>query len=237
VSLRVVALAILAGWVAPATALGHPSPQPAGPQKPSLIPREDLPRYRSRVTAVRPPIPGLRVGVADRQDRLVVIWPGDPVLTVYGEHGEPMVQFEPQTIDINVRSPSVWRYGERFGRVRVPDYVDPSARPAWKVVSPPAELQWFDHRIHWMRGTRPPDVGDGLRPVTIRRWRIPVSVAGRRSVIEGVLQWEPDPDEVRAARSEVSSPLLSAAILAAALTLGAGIGVLIRRRVDARPGA
>jgi hypothetical protein len=92
--------------------------------------------------------------------------------------------------------------------------------------------RWFDYRIHWRRRERPAVVGDGLRRTTIFRWRIPVrTYDGRSAIIHGVLEWLPDPSEIRTARSDVSNPLRSALILLVAMAGGAGIGVLVRERL------
>jgi hypothetical protein len=218
----------------PAGATAHPArpEEPTSPQiRNYLIPEDDRPRYRSRVTAIDPRLPELRARVQGGQDRFELEWRGQAPLLVGDGHGDPMFRMSPIGVEVNRRSPAVWRSVERFGRVPIPKGAKRDLRPEWQILTGPGVWRWFDYRIQWRRRERPAVVGDGLRRTTILRWRIPVrTYDGRSATIHGVLEWLPDPGEVRGARSDVSNPLLSAFILLAAMAGGGGIGVVVRER-------
>jgi hypothetical protein len=63
-------------------------------------------------------------------------------------------------------------------------------------------------------------------------WEVPILLGDRPVTLVGALDWVPDPGAVRAERSESEGELLTAAILLAAMVLGAGVGVLVRRRLE-----
>lgn len=220
-----------AGPVAP-SAWGDPSGIPAGSEElPSLIPPEDVPRYRSEVTGVSPPIPGLEPRIVGTQDKLEATWLGATPLVIQGLDGEPMIRMSGRGISINLRSPYAYKSGERFGRADPPAGADPSAPPVWNKIASPGSFSWYEHRAQWMRAERPSVVGDGGSATLIRDWEVPATLGGRDLSITGVLEWVPDPQAVRDNASEVSSPALSALILTGALVLGALIGARVR---DAR---
>ncbi len=237
---RVVAIALpafAAACLLSPPAAGHPAtppPPPAyPPQEAEEIPEEDEERYRSRVTAIKPPVRGLRARIVGNQEKLEVTWTGEPALVVMGTQGEPMVRMSARGIDINERSPSAYLSAERYARVTLPVAADPRAPPRWRRIESPGSMSWYDHRAQWMRTERPEIVGEGDRPVTIFHWRVPARLGERRIVIEGALDWVPDPSAIRAERSRASSPLLSAAILSVALAAGWLGGMHLRRRVGA----
>jgi hypothetical protein len=62
---------------------------------------------------------------------------------------------------------------------------------------------------------------------------VPALLGGQQIRLVGALDWAPDPSAIRAERSSTSGELLTAAILLAAMALGAGVGVIYRRRVEA----
>lgn len=217
-----------AGPVTP-SAWGDPTGIPAASEElPSLIPQEDVPRYRSEVTGVSPPIPGLEVRIIGTQDRLEATWLGDAPLVIYGVDGEPMIRMSFRGVSINARSPYAYKSSERFGRVDPPAGVDASAPPVWNKIASPGPISWYEHRAQWMRAERPSVVGDGASATVIRDWEVPATLGGRELSITGVLEWVPDPQAVRDKASEVSSPALSALILTGALVLGGLIGARVR---------
>lgn len=221
-------------------AWGHAVPLPQPPRqtapapRPNLIPKEDRASYLSRVTTIVPPVKGLRAHVLGNQELFEIVWGGRDPLHVLGTRGEPVFHLSPAGVDANLTSPTTWTLAERFGRVPIPSYARFGAEPYWKPMAGPGPWRWYEHRVQWMRGTRPAVVGDGSRRTKIFDWVVPVEVRGQKISIKGTLEWLPNPKPLRDQRSSVSSPLLSAAIVITALALGALAGVYVRDRTAAQ---
>jgi len=227
-----------AAFGAPA-AFAHPAAPPPPPARPppvvDPIPPDDEDQYVSRVTSIKPRVPGLEVRILGGQEKIEFTWTGKHWLVVEGVEGEPMVRMSARGIEINERSSTAFLSADRYAEVAVPGTVDPSAQPRWRRIESPGPISWYEHRAQWMTAERPEVVGDGDRGTTVFHWRIPARLGDRQLVIRGSLDWLPDPDAIRAERSEVSSPLASAGILAATMALGALVGVFVRRRVESEP--
>jgi hypothetical protein len=237
VSLRTAAVAI---GLAPALvgtppAWGHAAPLPPETKR-SPIPRHDLippsdrASYHSRVIAIAPPVQGLRARVLGNQELLEVVWEGKRPLVVLGTHGEPVFRLGPAAVEANITSPTTWSFAERFGRLPAPGYARVGVPPFWRTLANPGPWRWYEHRAQWMKRDRPIAVGDGARRRKIFDWAVPVRVDGRLARIRGTLEWLPNPKALRDERSEVSSPLVSLAILFAAMGLGALAGTYLRDR-------
>lgn len=215
-------------------AWAHPARSPAPPLLPpediERVPAEDLDQYRSRVVAVKPPIPGLEAEIVGNQEKLRVTWTGTKTLTVLGYAGEPMVRMSARGIEINERSPSAYLSSDRYAEVPVPATATADAEPRWRPIESAGPIAWYDHRVQWMKAERPEAVGDGARSVTIFHWRVPARLGAKPIAISGALDWRPDPAAIRARRSEVSNPLLSALILSGVFVVGWLVGVVLRRR-------
>jgi hypothetical protein len=220
-------------------AFAHPAKPPPPPAAPAPdvepIPAEDEDQYVSHVTAVRPRVPGLEARIVGNQDKLEVTWTGDSPLVVDGVEGEPMLRMSSRGIEINERSPSAYLSSDRYAEVSMPGQADADAPPRWRRIEDPGPISWYEHRAQWMRAERPGVVGDGADGTTVFHWSIPARLGGQELAIRGSLDWLPDPAAIRAERSEVSSPLLSALILAVAMGLGALTGVAIRSRLEPDP--
>jgi hypothetical protein len=225
----------LVALVVPPPALGHPAKPPPPPVYPppevEEIPPEDEDQYRSDVTAIRPRIPGLRARIVGNQEKLEVTWTGERPLVVEGSQGEPMARMSSKGIFLNELSPTAYLSTERYARASLPVTADPRAEPRWRLIETPGPISWYEHRAQWMEAERPAIVGEGARGVTIFHWEVPARLGGREITIRGALDWVPDPAAIREQRSDVSSPLLSAAILIAAGSFGWLAGVRVRRRL------
>jgi len=228
------AAAVLLAGAVPAGAhpAGPPPPPAAPPRVVEEIPAEDLDRYESHVSSIDPALAGLEARIVGAQDKFEISWAGQTPLVVEGYRGEPMIRLSASGIEVNRRSPSAYLSGDRYAAISIPAQADVEAPPRWRPLESAGSISWYDHRAQWMRAERPAIVGDGARGVTIFHWRIPASLDGERVSIRGGLDWLPDPDAVRADRSDASRPLLAAAILAAAAALGATAGLGLRRRLD-----
>jgi hypothetical protein len=212
-----------------------PPPLVAPPSGIEEIPEDDEPLYHSYVTGISPPVRGLEARILGPQDKLEVRWTGGEPLVIEGAQGEPMIRISRRGIEVNDRSASAHLSAERYGRVPIPGTVAPSARPAWRLIDSPGPISWYEHRAQWMEAERPEVVGDGTRSTTVFHWTVPARLAGRRVAIRGNLDWIADRGAIRDRRSDVSSPLLSAAILVLAMAIGAGIGVAVRDRFAPEP--
>ena len=220
-------------------AFAHPAKGPPPPIAPPAvvepIPPEDEDQYVSRVTAVRPDVPGLEVRVLGNQEKLEVEWTGEPPLVIEGVEGEPMLRMSSRGVEINELSQSAYLSANRYADVTVPGTVDPKAAPRWRRLASPGPFSWYEHRAQWMGAERPEVVGDGAAGTTIFHWKVPATLGNRELQIRGSLDWRPDPAAIRAERSDVESPLLSALMLAVAMVLGALAGVAIRSRLEPEP--
>jgi len=228
---RAAAAAVLACLgAAPAAPAHGPPPPPEEVKVPQgdLIPESDRESYLSRVTSVSPAVPGLRARILGHQDLLELTWRGARPLLVLGAQGEPMFRLGRRGVEVNRHSPTAWSSTERYGRLRVPDYAHPRAAPRWQALAGPGPWRWSEHRAQWMTGRRPRAVGDGAARRRIRAWTVPLRAGDRTVRIRGTLEWIPNPAAARAPRTDSSSPLLSLAILLAAMSLGAAAGARLR---------
>ncbi len=92
------------------------------------------------------------------------------------------------------------------------------------------QLEWHDHRIHWMSPVPPAKVKDKSKRTLIFDWRVPIAVGARRGAIDGQLFWTP----------ENSSAPAGAIALGVAIAVGGLLLVVYvrrRRRAGAPAGA
>jgi hypothetical protein len=191
---------------------------------PTAVAHEGNPNYRSQVRTIAPPIDGLEAQVLNYDDRIELRNGGDDTVVVEGYRGEPYLRFRPDgTVEVNRRSPAAYLNEDRFAKVSVPRSADPTAAPEWEVVSRTGRYDWHDHRIHWMASTPPPRVRENEKARTkVFDWRLPVAVAGQRSVIRGSLVW--------LGKDSGGFPLAAALSLGAAILAGAALVAFVRRR-------
>ncbi|MGI8460862.1 MAG: HupE/UreJ family protein, partial [Solirubrobacterales bacterium] len=132
-----IALTALVFWSPPA-ALAHTAQGPPPPTGPppvvSEVPEPDQDRYRSRVSGIVPPVPGLEARILGNQEKLEVTWTGRRPLVVIGTQGEPMLRFSDAGVEINEVSPSAYLSADRYAEVALPGDVNPQAPPRWKLI-------------------------------------------------------------------------------------------------------
>jgi hypothetical protein len=182
--------------------------------------------YRSIITSVTPHVPGLQLEVLEFADRLVLSNHTGKMVTVYGYQGEPYARVLPNgTVQVNTRSPAYFLNQNFYGQVSVPPQASPSAKPDWSEIDRTGELEWHDHRIHWMSPIPPPQVRNTSKRTKIFDWQVPIRVGTGAGTIHGELFWVPEGNS--------KAPL--AAILALVVIVLAAIGfVLFVRRRRAR---
>ena len=152
--------------------------------------------FTSTVTSVTPPVEGLSVSVRDSDDRLLLRNETGKTVVILGYQGEPYLEFRPDRVYRNTRSPATYLNDDRYAKVTLPADADPKADPVWERVSPRASYEWHDHRIHWMSQTMPPKVAAAKdQPHHVFDWTVPGLVAGKPLVIAGTLDYAPPPGQ------------------------------------------
>lgn len=181
------------------------------------------PGFLSTVTALRPPVTGLRVTVLDWDDRLRLENESGRTIVIEGYEGEPYLRFAADGVYRNTRSPAVYLNESRYGEVELPSAADPDAPPEWEKVAGGSTYEWHDHRVHWMSPIPPPRVQAAPdERHHIFDWSVPAEVDGRPLAIAGTLDYTP-------AGGATNWTLIVGSGIAVCLT-AAGLGVVRRRR-------
>ena len=168
--------------------LGGASPAAADPPGPT--------DYRSVVTSVDPPAPGVALDVIGGDSFLQLHLTGDEPVEVLGYGGEPYLRFLPDgTVEENQRSPARVLNQDRYGGVELPPGVDAEAEPEWEEVASSGRYAWHDHRTHWMNQARPPGREPGDR---ILEAVVPLRVGDRDVDVTVASTWVPAPSPVPA---------------------------------------
>jgi len=177
--------------------------------------------YRSYITSVIPHVSGLSLEVLEFADRLVLRNHTGKTVTVYGYEGEPYARvLAGGRVELNTRSPAYYLNQNFYGDVTVPASASPTASPRWTYLDGTGELEWHDHRIHWMSPVVPPEVKDKGKRTKIFDWQVPIEVGTQKVAIDGELFWTPE-----------NSKAPTGAIAAlAVITVLAGVFVFYMRR-------
>lgn len=148
------------------------------------------PNYLSKVEAVEPRVPGLRVEVLNRDDRLALTNRTGETVVIEGYNGEPHARvLGDGTVQVNDRSPATYLNEDRFARVDIPPQADEDAAPEWRTLDESGRFEWHDHRMHWMGDGVPPQVDDKQQRTKIFDYRIPLRVGNRNGDVAGTLFW------------------------------------------------
>jgi hypothetical protein len=148
--------------------------------------------YRSYVTHVVPRVPGLSLEVLEFADRLILTNHSGRTVTVYGYQEDPYARvLADGTVQLNTRSPAYYLNQNFYGQVAVPPSASPTAPPHWLTVDRTGQLEWHDHRIHWMSPIPPASIKDKSKRTLIFRWQVPIQVGASKGVIDGNLFWVP----------------------------------------------
>ena len=189
---------------------------------PSASAHEGNPNFRSTITSIGPPAPGVEAEVLNYDDSLELRVAGGHRVEVAGYDGEPYLRFLPDgTVEVNRVSPSHHLNEDRFGEVDVPAGADPDAPPEWKSVASNGVYAWHDHRIHWMARSTPPQVTDEDERTKVFDWHLPIAVDGEQGRIAGELYWTP---------TGSSFPVAAGVALGAALAAAVAFVIVVRRR-------
>ncbi len=149
--------------------------------------------FRSQITAVEPSVSGVSLQVLEFADRLLLTNHSGQAVIVYGYQDEPYARVLANgTVELNTRSPAYYLNQNFYGNVKVPPSASPSAPPNWVVVDRTGQLEWHDHRIHWMSPALPPQVTNQAKLTKIFDWQVPIQVGTRKGNVNGVLYWTPE---------------------------------------------
>ena len=110
----------------------------------------------------------------------------------------------------------------------MPSSASPTAAPHWVVVDKTGQLEWHDHRIHWMSPVTPSKVKDKSKRTKIFNWTVPLRVGTQPVAVHGELLWVPE---------EGTKTPLAAIIALIAIVIAGGALVLFRRRRMGPPAA
>jgi hypothetical protein len=166
--------AVLGVWWMASPALAHSRPVP------------DSNNYRSTITAIQPPVPGLGLAVTGPNGALTLTNHTGKTVVVIGYAGEAYLRITPTGVDENVASLSSWLNG----RLPQPPVQANQQVPQWRHVSDQPAFTWHDYRTHWMGQQRPPVVAaDPHHPHKVLDWTVPLTVDGKPVAVKGSLSW------------------------------------------------
>jgi hypothetical protein len=179
--------------------------------------------YRSYVTSVVPHVPGLSLEVLEFADRLILTNHSGRTVTVYGYQEEPYARvLADGVVQLNTRSPAYYLNQNFYGQVTVPASASPAASPHWVTVDRTGQLEWHDHRIHWMSPIPPSKVKNKSKRTLIFQWQVPIQVGAHRGDVNGNLFWVP--------LGNSTAPTAAILALVAIVLLGLLVVLLVRRK-------
>ncbi|MBO0870874.1 MAG: hypothetical protein J2P15_20155 [Micromonosporaceae bacterium] len=176
--------------------------------------------YRSAVTGISPPLPGLTVRSIEAGARLELVNHTGRTIEVLGYSGEPYLQIAPDGVYQNADSPATYINETLLGGVAPPPSAGAAMAPDWRWLSGTPAVVWHDQRVHWVQPQPPADVAaDPTEPHHVRDWSVPLRDGVRLFAVTGTLDWVPPPSPA----TWWAGCLLGAAAVA-------GVGLLAGRR-------
>jgi hypothetical protein len=150
--------------------------------------------YRSRVTGVQPPMPGLQLKILYGDDQVWLDNRSGKTIVIDGYSREPYLRFSPRGIYVNINSPAGYLNQDRYARVQVPKSASAKATPKWEKLAGGDVWAWHDHRIHYMNPIAPPQIRNAPRkPHHVFDWKVPATENGKQFFIAGSLDYKPPP--------------------------------------------
>jgi hypothetical protein len=150
--------------------------------------------YRTRITGISAPEPGLTVRMVEAGARLELSNETGHAIEVLGYSGEPYLEIRPDGTYQNVNSPAAYLNETLNFDTPLPADADPTAPPAWRQISTSTTVRWHDQRTQWLSSGLPPQAAaDPGRSHRLREWSVPLRVQVRTFEISGALDWEPPP--------------------------------------------
>ena len=152
--------------------------------------------YRTEITAITPPVPGLGFRLRDLGGRMEAENRTDRDLVLLGYQNEPYLRVGPGGVFENRRAPSLIQDKNPTSNelVALPPDVTPTAEPEWHRRSGGRTVSWPDHRVRWPSAD-PQSVKDnpGLEQTVVSRWSVAFLHGGDSIVVTGRIAWVPGP--------------------------------------------
>lgn len=177
--------------------------------------------YRSAITAIDPPTPGLVLAVTKAGESITLTNHTGKTVVVIGYAGEQYLRITPAGVEENIASLSSVLNGSLIieGLPQKQDQGN-QQRPKWRHVSDRPSFTWHDHRIHWMASQRPPVVArDPHHAHKVFAWKIPLTVNGQPVTVHGELDWKGLPGLTTFVIVLIAVGVASGVGLAAAMTV------------------
>jgi hypothetical protein len=185
------------------------------------------PNYRSMITSVSPSVRGVSLQVLQFSDRLLLRNHSGRTVTILGYQNEPYARVQANgTVEVNRTSPAYFLNQSFYGDVTVPSYATATATPHWTLVDRTGQLEWHDHRIHWMSPVLPPQVKNKAKRTLIFDWTVPIEVGASKGNVAGQLFWTPESS---------AAPVAAIVIGGAIVVLGLMLVLVMRRRRSEQP--
>ncbi len=166
--------------------------------------------YRTVISSVDPPVPGLRARIIGGDSFFELGVPRGKRVVVIGYAGERFLEVLPSgEVREDRASITYWTSRSRYG-ADVPDHVEDDGQPRWTTVAEDGRYAWHDHRAHWMNDFRPPGRAPGDQ---ILEAVIPVEVDGEPVEIMVQSFWLPAPSPVPPVLGAVAGACLAGIVL------------------------
>ena len=152
----------------------------------------DAAYYRSTVTSISPPTPGLKVELSTGGETVTLTNETGSTVMVLGYEGEDYLRITPTGVDQNTNSLSAFLNGTLViqGLPQQLGQTSPDQPPVWKHVADQPAYSWHDHRVHWMAQQQPPVVAaDPSHPQHVFDWAMQLKVGDRPVTVHGSLDW------------------------------------------------
>jgi len=204
---------------------------PAAPASAHTVSGAGATNFKTTLTAVTPPVAGLKVSVVENGSRLELTNASATDVVVLGYEGEPYLRVGPAGVFANLKSPALYLNTTRQGGTPNPD-ADPTAPAVWKRILGGTTVRWHDHRVHWMGGRPPPEVrrAPGVGHVVYPAWTVELRQGTTPITVTGTLTWVPGPSPwpwVGLAVALALAVIVAALSKRWALSLAAAVVVLV----------
>ena len=109
------------------------------------------------------------------------------------DSGEPFLEIGPDGVRGNFASPTFYTSNNPGGRDTFPPEAKPGAdvAPIWRKLSRQKSWGWYDHRLHPMESTLPPEIVNAKKVAVLGRWRVPLRYGDQAGELSGRFEFRP----------------------------------------------